>query len=136
MADGVPAEDIVDSDDTDAFLEDEDDVTLTISSTTTVVNVVTVTPPGSIEGSPNTEGVDADDVAFDSTSSDGLSDGPDSVDFDSNTSDGFSDEPGFVEGAPECVPSVSVVTETVTEKETVTEPVTIIETVTVVSHNS
>ena len=55
------------------------------------------------------------------------------VDSDASGSDGFSDGPGVADGAPECVPVVNVITETVTEKETVTEPVTIVETVTVVS---
>ena len=105
-----------DGDDVGDSFDDEDEVTLTVSSTTTIFDVVTVTPTGSVEGSPDTVGVDSG-----------------KVDSQGSSSDGFSDGSGSAGGVPECVPIV----ETVTERETVTaEPVTIVETVTVVSTRS
>lgn len=120
---GDSAGDMVDGGDVGDSFDDEDEATLTVSSTMTVFDVVTVAPTGSVEGSPDTEGFDSGNV------------GSGNVDSHSSGSDGFSDGSGSGSGgiAPECVPIV----ETVTERETVTaEPVTIVETVTVVSNQT
>ena len=122
---GDSAGDFVEGDDVGDSFDDEEEVTLTVSSTTTIFDVVTVAPTGSVEGSPDTESfdsgnVDSGNVDSHSSGSDGFSDG-------SGSGSGSGSGPAVV--APECVPIV----ETVTEKETVTERETIVETVTVVS---